>query len=69
MREVAVVRSPTMARSRRNAPCGARTGPQLFGEGTVELFGGLGRALLPGEHFAFDAQAYLVEFPVLETGG
>ena len=54
---------------RRNAPCGARTGPQLFGEGAVELFWGLGRALLPGEHFAFDAQAYLVEFPVLETGG
>ena len=42
--------------------------PQLFGEGAVVLFGGLGHVLLSGEHFAFDAQAYLVEFPVLETG-
>lgn len=54
---------------RRNAPRGARYGAQLVGKGAVKLFGARVFAPPCPEYLAFDAQAYLVELPVLQTGG
>ena len=54
---------------RRDAPHGARYGAQFVGKGAVKLFGARVFAPPCPEYLAFDAQAYLVELPVLQTGG
>ena len=53
----------------RDAPDSPRCGEQLLGEIPEEGLRREGLLRFDGDYLAFDAQAYLVELPVLETGG
>lgn len=60
-----MARSAWAVETLRTAPIRA----QFVGKGAVKLFGARVFAPPCPEYLAFDAQAYLVELPVLQTGG
>ena len=53
----------------RDAPGRSRRGEQLLGEIPEESLRRERRLCFDGNYLAFDAQAYLIELPVFETGG